>query len=407
MRQGCLILAAAFLCACAPDLSELPADIEYAATTDYEPVGGESADIDVECPPDTFWYDGACRSSDLVVATTGGYDVPFSGRVFVAQGERLDALSELSFPVPLGGPDGTDLSLAVAPDRLMVVGRDGADTVWAYEPARKRFTTLRPPEGVYLNVQDAAWDGARYVVSANQNDALFTFDATGAAAPPLPLGDFSLPGTAPSPAALFIDGGRLSAALQMLGDDWSSRGGRLARFGADGATRDPLDLPLADPVGPLAVNRALSSRHLFVSCAGSYQARDGGIVRVDLFTGEASSILHETSEPLSPLNVKVGPLAVTNRGDIYFVAFDADWRGHLQMLGRDGTVRRVVSDINAFAAVPIDHSPRTGRLYFFDQRFENGAPQSRLNAFDVVTGDITTTPFDGAPAALRVWIRDR
>ncbi len=401
------ILAVLFMSACAPSLPELPADIPYETVTDYEPVGGETPDTDAFCPPSLFWYDGACRTSDIIIATTDGYDAPFSGKVFVAPEEDVAHLAEIAFSERLGGPDGTDLSLATAYDRFMVIGRDGADTVWVYQPESKENTILRSPDQRYLNFMDAAWDGARYIVSANEATTLFLFEEDGTFSGTIDLGSQVPEKITPSPAALLFHDGMLFTALQMLGPDWTSRGGRIARRDAEGAWHEPIPLPLADPVGPLVVNHRLSPHHLFVACAGSYQARNGGLVRVDLFSAEATTILHETTEPLSPLNVKVGPLAVTNERDIYFTAFDADWRGHLQVLRRDGTVHRLVSDINAFAAIPLDYSPRTGRLYFFTQKSVRDMVTSYLNVLDTATGTVSfSTAITGAPAALRVWIRD-
>lgn len=403
-----LLFLMAFLpVACAPDLAELPTDIDMTAATDYTALTDSTVpDDDTVCPAGSSAYLGSCVVADLVVATTGGYDAPRSGHILLAPGERLDELRELTFPTPLGGPEGTDLTLATAPDRLMVVGRDGADTVWVYEPRSgdPRFSTIASPIDGYANFYDALWDGTRYIVSANQYDRLLLFDRSGKPAGELPLAAFAPDGTAPAPAALLQTGGRTLTALQLLGPDWLSRGGGLARHETDGTPLDPIMLPLNDPTSKLAVNPLLSPDQLFISCSGSYQARDGGIIRVDLFTGKTPIILHETTDDHSPLNVKVGDLAVLADGRIYFTAMDGDWQGHLQVLERDGTVRRIASDINAFAAIPIDQSPFTGRIYFFDQTFVGNVPQSRLNALDTTTDTITTIPFDGAPSALRLWI---
>lgn len=405
-----LLFLMAFLpVACAPDLAELPTDIDLSAATDYTALTDSTVpDDDMVCPAGTSAYLGSCVVADLVVATTGGYDAPRSGHILIAPGERLDDLRELTFPTPLGGPEGTDLTLATAADRLMVVGRDGADTVWVYEPrdGDPRFTTIASPVDGYANFYDALWDGTRYIVSANQYDRLLLFDRSGTPTGEIPLAAFAPDGTDPAPAALLQTTGRMLTALQLLGPDWLSRGGGLARHETDGTPLDPILLPLNDPTSKLAVNPLLSPDQLFISCSGSYQARDGGIVRVDLFTGNVSVILRETTDEHSPLNVKVGDLAVLADGRIYFTAMDGDWQGHLQVLERDGTVRRIASDINAFAAIPIDQSPFTGRIYFFDQIFADGSPRSRLNALDTATGKITTTPFDGAPGALRLWIHE-
>lgn len=397
------------LSACAPALPELPADIDYSAATDYRATGdGGIPDDDVICSGGTHAYLGRCVAVDLVVATTGGYDAPRSGRIFIAPDERLDDLREIEFPAPTGGAGGTDLTLATAADRLMIIGRDGADTVWVYEPRNgtPRFTTIHSPVAGYANFHDALWDGEQYIVSANQLDRLLLFDENGTPAGEIPLAVLASDGTTPAASALLRNGDRTYAAIQLLGADWLSRGGRLARWDDDGMSLTPIDLPLTNPTSKLAVEPLLSPRQLFLSCSGSYQARDGGIVRVDLFTGEATVILRETTDDLSPFNMKVGDIAVTRGGDIYFTAFDADWQGHLQVLERNGTVRRIVQGINAFAAIPLDTSPFTGHLYFFDQVSENNATISRLNALETATGDITTIPIPDAPAALRVWIRD-
>lgn len=408
MRTNILPLFFIALSSCAPDLPELPADIEYSTGTDYRAAcDGEMPDEDLLCPAGAHPYLGRCVAVDLVVATTGGYDAPRSGRILIAPDERLDDLREIEFPTPLGGPDGTDITIATAPDRLMVVGRDGADTVWIYEPrdGTPRFTTIRSPVAGYANFHDVLWEGTRYIVSANQLDRLLLFDENGTPTGEIPLASFASEGIDPAPSALLQNGDRTYAALQLLGGDWVSRGGRLARFASDKTPLAPLDLPLADPVSKLAVEPLLSPDRLFVSCSGSYQGRDGGIVRIDLFTGDTIVILRETTDELSPLNVKVGDLAATRHGDIYFTAMDSDWQGHLQVLERDGTVRRIVRNINAFAAIPLEASPFTGRVYFFDQIFDDNAAVSRLNALDTATGAITTIPFDGAPAAIRLWIR--
>ncbi len=408
MRLLGLVVIFFFAFACAPALPELPADIPYETVTDYEAIGGETSDTDNRCDPTLFWYDGVCRTSDLIVATTGGYDAPFSGKVLRVPEEDLTRLAVVAFPEPVGGPTGTDLSLSVSYDRFMVIGRDGADTVWVYGADGRYRVTLRSPTTDYLNFMDAVWDGTRYIVSANEATVLFLFDEQGATIGTVDL-TVQMPeeGIPPSPAAILLDNGILLIALQMLGPDWISRGGSLARWKTAAEWHNPIDLPVANPVGPLVMNRALSTRHLFVSCVGSYQARNGGLVRVDLFGADATTILSETTDSLSPLNVKVGPLAVTNDGDIYFTAFDADWKGHLQVLRRDGTVQRVVSAINAFAAVPLDYSPHTGRLYFFTQQTEGDSVTSYLNAFDTRRETIEETiEIPGAPAALRVWIRE-
>ncbi|HNT29059.1 MAG TPA: hypothetical protein PKH10_12890, partial [bacterium] len=370
MRPTPLFFFLLLITACAPDLPELPADIEYSAGTDYRATANdERPDDDIICPAGAHPHVGRCVVVDLVVATTAGYEAPRSGRVLIAPDERLEELRELEFPMPLGGADGTDLTIATAPDRLMVVGRDGADTLWVYEPRNDtpRFTKILSPVAGYTNFHDVLWDGARYIVSANELDRLLLFDETGSPAGEIPLATFAFDGVAPAPSALLRNGERAYAALQLIGDDWLSRGGRIARFERDGTPLTPMVLPLANPTSKLAVEPLLSPDRLFVSCSGSYQARDGGIVRTDLFTGETTVILRETTDDLSPLNVKVGDLAVTPEGDIYFTAFDEDWRGHLQVLRRDGAVHRISDDINAFAAIPLEASPFSGRVYFFDQ----------------------------------------
>jgi hypothetical protein len=192
--------------------------------------------------------------------------------------------------------------------------------------------------------------------------------------------------------------------LQYLDDQWNSRKGVMAVVDMNDYSVEYIDLGVKNPGGKIEYNPEFDKDHIYTTCSGSWAKRDGAIVRVDLESGKVETVLSESNEEGSLLDVDLVDISITDNGEFFIVVSDnnENWINKLYKFNtKEGTVSEVDSGVNAFASNPIDYSSTAGTVYYFCDDEE----KTFLKARSVESGDVESYELDAGPASVKIWSR--
>lgn len=360
------------------------------------------------CDDGFFLFDGACVKSSLAVATTEGYNVPFSGHLFISDDGALDSLEEFEFPWQLGSEKGTDLNLSTAHDRVMVIGRHNDSSIYSMiqTPGGKVETEkIEVYPDSYTNPHDVVYNGSdgSHVVSMNQHDKLLVVEDKDEKEIDLaPF--FDLENERPSPSRMIIAGGRIYLTMQLLDKSWHSNGGKILRIDPETYDVEAFDLPVANPYSKLVYNPRFDRNHLYLMGTGQWQQRDGGVIRIDMRDMSMDLLIRESKGKGDILNVDFVDLSVTDDGVFYLLVSDSEsdfLNKILEWNTGDGSITEFESGVNGFAATPIDYAPDRDTIYYFVDEKE----KTFLISYDRRKKVRQEMELKQGPAALKVWLR--
>ena len=378
-------------------------DLPEPEDADTEPQGGdidpsdadeESSDGDTELPAEP------AEPLDLAIVMIGGYEVPYSGKVYFAAGENISDLQEIPLETGIGSETGTDPNLALWRDGFAVIERYYSDDIYLFSPADGAYSLVRTValSDAMTNLQDAVYDKAheRLFVSALNTNSLFVLDNGG-------ISELVLTeDPSPNPAKMRIIGDKLYVVLQHLNDQWYSTKSELAVVDLETLETELVEVPTKNIVSKIEYNPEFDRNHCYFLATGKWQKRDGALLRFDLETRKSEIVLSESPEENNLLDGDFVDLSIADNGDFYIIfSNNRDrWINKLlRYVPSEGKVYEIEPGaVNAFAANPIDYSRATGKIYYFIDI----QADTFLRSLDTRTGETETVPVENAPAALKL-----
>ncbi|MBP5405708.1 hypothetical protein J6Z19_00985 [bacterium] len=410
MRNGLFLLLVlillVFSAGCEASLPDLPEmeesmDVDIFEIGDEDEVKDAEANQDEDAVEDEDSAEPQIKASHVIVAEVGGYDVPMSGKVFYAENENLNDFREVPVENGMGSPTGADLNLAVWQGGFVSIGRHDSSSLYFFGNDFEFNKEIKIKSDIYINMQDVVYNSFKdeFIISALSSNKLILLknDFVNADISELELSKNELA----SPAKMRIIGGRLFVALQNLDERNLPDKGEVAVVNLEDYSVKLVSLPKKNPTGKIEYNAAFDTKHIYFVATGEWQKRDGALLQMDLETYETKVVLSESEEENNILDGDFVDVTIADNGEFYIIFSNnsSKWENNLlKYLPGDGIVSKIDSNINAFAANPIDFSPMTGRIYYF---VDIGS-DTYLKCFDTKTAESETVLLDSGPAALRV-----
>lgn len=408
------LILLAFFAGCEATLPDLP---EMEESMDVDPFeiddADETPDSESDDAGDSEIKEPEITATHIIVAEVGGYDVPMSGKVFYAKDEKLGDFKEIQVEGGMGSVDGADLNLAVFGSGFAAVGRDKSSSLYFFTQDFKFEREIKIQPDVYINMQDAVYNPFKdeYVISALNSD---TYDAhkkysnkvfilkkggSESSVSELEISD----NESATPAKMRVVGKKLFVALQNLNDQAVSDKGEIAVVSLEDYSIKRVELPLRNPTGKIEYNAKVDKNHIYFVATGNWQKRDGALLQMDIETYEVKVVLRESADENNLLDGDFVDVSVADNGKFYIIFSNnsSKWENNLLKFDpEEGVVSKIDSNVNAFAANPMDFSPKTGRIYYFvDEKSD-----TYLKYLDTNTGKSESLLLEFGPASLRVKI---
>ncbi|MBQ4439397.1 hypothetical protein II898_11045 [bacterium] len=350
------------------------------------------------------------KAAHILVATVGGYDVPMSGHVYYAENESLtDGLKEIPVEGGMGSSDGADLNVAAWENGFAVVGRHDSSSLYFFTPEFEFKQEIKVKPDTYINMQDMTYNPFKdeFIVSALNFD---DFDSKTTFSNKLFIFKKDSPETATtleisdnesaSPAKMKVVGKKLFVALQNLENNTSAKG-EIAVVNLEDHSVERITLPTTNPTGKIEYNKNVDKNHIYLTTTGNWKQGDGALLQVNTDTYEVKKVLSESEEENNILDGDFVDLSIADNGD-FFIIFSNNilYNDNSLLLYKpnDGKITKIDSNINAFAANPIDYSSVSGKIYYFvDEKSD-----TYLKSFDTKTKAEEKILLEYGPAALRV-----
>lgn len=387
MMKKLMILFALILIGC--NDSDLP-DLPDGENTSDVPV----LDLDIVENDESF-------ESDLIIATVGGYDVPFSGKVLFSNDESLEGLKFVHDDMPMGSSDGSDLAIGDWNGGFFILGRHTSSTVYFFDSNEKEgfdFSSFDLGQGNYINLQEGVYNNFKdeFIFSAMNSNSLIILKNS-------EVSELKISGVEyASPSKMKIIGSKLFVTLLNFNHQWVSEKGEIAVIDLENYDVETFTLPSENPAGGIEYNRNVDKDHFYVACSGSWQKRDGALVRVNIDTMISEKVLSESDDG-GIFDGDFVDVSIADNGMFYIVfSHNSDnWINKLlQYDPEKGKVSQIDSGVNAFASKPLDYSPVTKRIYYFA---DSGA-DTYLRSLDTVTGEKNEKKMEAGPSAVKVRV---
>ena len=350
------------------------------------------------------------KAAHIIVATVGGYDVPMSCHVYYAENESLtDGLKEIPVEGGMGSSDGADLNVAAWENGFAVIGRHDSSSLYFFTPEFEFEQEIQVKPDTYINMQDMTYNPFKdeFIVSALNFD---DFDSKTTFSNKLFIFKKDSPETATtleisdnesaSPAKMKVVGKKLFVALQNLENNTSAKG-EIAVVNLEDHSVERITLPTTNPTGKIEYNKNVDKNHIYLTTTGNWKQGDGALLQVNTDTYEVKKVLSESEEENNILDGDFVDLSIADNGD-FFIIFSNNilYNDNSLLLYKpnDGKITKIDSNINAFAANPIDYSSVSGKIYYFvDEKSD-----TYLKSFDTKTKAEEKILLEYGPAALRV-----
>ncbi len=361
--------------------------------------------------PDEEVSEPEITASHLIVATVGGYDVPMSGHVYYAKDEKLNDFKEIPVAGGMGSTDGADLNVSAWENGFAVLGRHDSSSLYFFTPDFEFEQEIKIKPDTYINMQDMVYNPYKneFIVSTLNYDnpdskktysnKIFTLkkSSSEATVSMLEISD----NEAASPAKMKIIGKKLFLALQNLNTQATSAKGEIAVIDLEDYSVERIALPTTNPTGKIEYNKNVDKNHLYLTTTGNWKQGDGALLQVNIDTYEVKKVLSESEEENNILDGDFVDLSIADNGD-FFIIFSNNilYNDNSLLLYKpnDGKITKIDSNINAFAANPIDYSSVSGKVYYFvDEKSD-----TYLKSFDTKTKAEEKILLEYGPAALRV-----
>lgn len=378
-------------------LPDLP-DMEESVDVDSFDIGNESSTSDDD------EFDVNSSNLGLLLATVGGYNVPFSGKVFYSKDENFATLKEISTEKGMGSSSGSDITLAVWPKGFVVVGRYDSSTLYFFQQNQAdsfEVTPLEIASGTVPNLQDAVYIPKKdeFLASALNSSKLFVVKNSQVSE--LKISDSENA----SPSKMKVVNNNLFVALLNLNEQWKSEKGEIAVINLDDYSIKRVELPTTNPTGKIEYNPNVDRDHIYFVTSGDSQKRDGAILRMDINSYKIETILSESTVENSLLDGDFVDLSLSDEGDFYiiFANNSSGWVNNLLKFSpAEGVVSKIDSNLNASAANPIDFSSAGGKIYYF----VDIEADTYLKSLNTKNGKKEQLKLSDGPAAIKIWLSD-
>ncbi|HNW82336.1 MAG TPA: hypothetical protein PKG52_05520 [bacterium] len=394
MKNVLFVILTIIISSCAditlPDLPDGSMTVEDAMVLDFD-IAENSDDEGLE--------------SELIVATVGGYDVPFSGHVYRSNNEEIQALDAIIPDFGMGSAAGSDIALGTWSGGFFVIGRYDSSSVYFFTENggenNFEFNEVNVGTDKVLNLQDGVYNHLKdeFIISALNSNSLIILKNGEVSELKISENENA------SPVKMKVIGDRLFVAMQNLNDIWKSETGQIAVIDLNDYNIQIIDLPVKNPVGKIEYNQVVDAGNFYISCAGSWQKRDGALLRVDINSFKTQIIVKESSEEGNLLNGDMVDISIADNGDFYLVFSSNSDRWTNKLLRYEtslGRISEISSGVNAFAANPVEYSSVTKKIYYFA---DIGA-DTCLMSIDSVSGKSEKLELDEGPAAVKVRLSE-
>ena len=374
-------------------------------TPDSESPDSETPDTETpdETPetPDEEVSEPEIAASHLLVATVGGYDVPMSGHVYYAKDEKLNIFKEIPVDGGMGSSDGADLNLAAFPESFAVVGRHDSSSLYFFTPDFEFEHEIQVKPDTYINMQDMVYNPFKdeFIVSAWSLSKLQIIknDPENIQISELEISDSE----SATPTKMKIIGKKLFIALQNLNAQNTSEKGEIAIVNLEDYSVERIALPTTNPNGKIEYNKNVDKNHIYLTTTGNWKQGDGALLQVNTDTYEVKKVLSESEEENNILDGDFVDLSIADNGDFYIIFSNNILKNENNLLlfrPNEGKVTKIDSNINAFAANPIDFSSVSGKIYYF----VDDKSDTYLKSLDTKTKTEEKILLEYGPAAVRV-----
>ena len=388
-----------------PDEENGVNDADNQETHDSEIPDSEKPDNETpdETPetPDEEVPEPEITASHLIVATVGGYDVPMSGHVYYAKDEKLDTFKEIPVDGGMGSSDGADLNVAAFPEGFAVVGRHDSSSLYFFGDDFEFEQEIKIKADTYINMQDAIYNPFKdeFIVSAWSLNKLQIIknDMENLQISELEISESK----SATPTKMKVAGKKLFIALQNLNEYNTSEKGEIAVVNLENYSVERIELPATNPNGKIEYNANVDKNHIYLTTTGNWKQGDGALLQVNTDTYEVKKVLSESEEENNILDGDFVDLSIADNGDFYIIFSNNILKNENTLLlykPKEGKISKIDSNINAFAANPIDFSSVTGKIYYFVDEESN----TYLKSLDTKAGGSEKILLDFGPAALRV-----
>ena len=388
-----------------PDKENGENDADNQETPDETPDNTETPDSEIpdETPetPDEEVSEPEIIASHLIVATVGGYDVPMSGHVYYAKDEKLDTFKEIPVEGGMGSSDGADLNVAAFAEGFAVVGRHDSSSLYFFTPDFEFEKEIQVKPDTYINMQDMVYNPFKdeFIVSAWSLSKLQIIknDLENIQISELEISDSE----SATPAKMKIVGKKLFVALQNLNEYNTSEKGEIAVVNLEDYSVEMIELPATNPNGKIEYNKNVDKNHIYLTTTGNWKQGDGALLQVNTDTYEVKKVLSESEEENNILDGDFVDLSIADNGDFYIIFSNNILKNENNLLlykPKEGKISKIDSNINAFAANPIDFSTVTGKIYYF----VDDKSDTYLKSLETKTKTEEKILLEYGPAALRV-----
>ncbi len=367
---------------------------------DSETPDSETSDETPETPDEEI-PEPEIVASHLLVATVGGYDVPMSGHVYYAKDEKLDTFKEIPVDGGMGSSDGADLNLAAFTEGFAVVGRHDSSSLYFFGEDFDFKKEIKIKSDTYINMQDMVYNPFKdeFIVSAWSLSKLQIIknDLENIQISELEISDSK----SATPTKMKVIGKKLFVALQNLNAQNTSEKGEIAVVDLKNYSVERIDLPTTNPNGKIEYNANVDKNHIYLTTTGNWKQGDGALLQVNTDNYEVKKVLSESEEENNILDGDFVDLSIADNGDFYIIFSNNILKNENTLLlykPKEGKISKIDSNINAFAANPIDFSTLTGKIYYFVDEESN----TYLKSLDTKAGGSEKILLDFGPAALRV-----
>lgn len=390
MKKQILFLAAFLFAACA-DLT-LP---------DYPDIEEESEDV----PEINFQIEKGEEDfleSSILVGVVKGYDIPFSGEVYVAKDEKIQNLAQITESDGVGGESGSDIAVSTYDEGFFVIGRFDFGKVYFFKNKKgsSNFDLSEFEFDEETNLQDGVFNklNDEFIFSdLNDNHLIILKDGQ--------MSKLKISENKNcSPAKMKVIGNTLFVVLQNLNESWISESGEIAAVNLETKNIENFKLSSKNPVGKIEYNQRVDKNHFYIACAGSWQKRDGAILKVNIETFEVSEILKEADDG-TLLDGDFVDLSLDDEGNFFIILSENSdrWVNHLlKYETKRGKIFKIDSGINAFATNPIDFSTVTKKIYYF----VDFGSETFLKSIDGKEGKVEEINLKYGPAFIKVWLKN-
>jgi hypothetical protein len=372
------------------DYDETEDDLSDEVLTDLDEVPDESEPVII---------------SSLIVATVGGYDVPFSGKALFSNDESFEGLEYVHEDEQMGSSDGADITIGGWDDGFFIVGRHDSSNIYFFDENSTKdgfdFSSIDLGNGNYINLQEGIYNPFKeeFIFSAMSSNKLIILKNDVISELKISDSEFA------SPSKMRMINDKLYVSMLNLNDQWVSEKGEIAVIDLSSYEVNTVLLPSQNPTGGIEYNGNVDKDHLYIACSGTWQKRDGSLARVNLNTLNAAKVLSE-SDKGDILDGDFVDVSIADNG-MFYIIFSHNNDGWINKLlkydPKKGTVSQIDSGINAFAAKPIDYSPVTHKLYYF----ADSGPDTFLRSLDTVTDKMDELKMEAGPAAVKIWVREQ